>query len=221
MDVETIKHGIKRRDSALEPTKSELTRQRILDAAARVFAARGYAHTRLSDVAKEAQAHAGGIYYYFASREALVSEVLDICTMHSIEKLNEALAALPAGATAYERLLAAATSQLEGIMGDDQFNLAHNRIYAQVPEEVRLGHQPVLRQYFSIWRKIITEGQQKGELRKDLNPTVLRLTIVGSIQWAAEWARPSHGTATELAQEMMRSYFLGILPDGNPASSDS
>ena len=39
--------------------KSEATRLRILDAAARVFAQRGYADTRLSDIAQEAGTFAG------------------------------------------------------------------------------------------------------------------------------------------------------------------
>jgi AcrR family transcriptional regulator len=194
-----------------EPSKSELTRQRILDAAARVFATQGYAHARLSDVAKEAKAHAGGIYYYFASREVLVSEVLDFSTRQSIAGLEAALDALPTGASARDRLLAAATALLEGIMAQDSFNLAHNRIYAQVPEDLRERHRPLLRRYFSMWRGIIREGQESGEFRADIEPNILRLTIVGSIQWATEWVNASNATAEALAAEMMKVFFSGIL----------
>ena len=197
-----------------EPTKSELTRQRFLDAAAKVFATRGYAHTRLSDVAREANAHAGGIYYYFASREVLVSEVLDIATLRSIEKLNAALDALPSTTNARDRLLAAAIALLEGIMAQDFFNLAHNRIHAQVPEEVRERHRPLLHRFFSIWRDIVTEGQKRGEIRDDVDPTILRLTIVGSIQWATEWAQSANSSAEVLATKMMQIFFGGILPNG-------
>lgn len=196
-----------------EPTKSEMTRRRILDAAARTFATRGYAHTRLSDVAKEANTHAGGIYYYFASREELVSEVLDVCTERTIVKCNAALDALGPDAGAPERLLTVATALLDGILSNDLFNIAHNRIYPQVPDDVRDRHRPLLRRYFTIWRDIVIAGQKSGEFRSDIDPTILRLTIVGSIQWATEWATANDSDAEELARKMMQIFFQGIIPE--------
>ncbi|MBV1688876.1 TetR/AcrR family transcriptional regulator [Novosphingobium sp. G106] len=187
--------------------KSEITRQRLLDAAARVFATRGYAHTRLSDVAREANSHAGGIYYYFASREELVSEVLDISTIKAIAALEAALDSLPPDAGVRERLLTAATTLLEGIMANDLFNLAHNRIYSQVPDDVRARHSPLLRQYFNIWRQIIISGQKSGEIFDDVDPNILRLTIIGSIQWTSEWVNSSDSSAAVLAEKMMRIFF--------------
>jgi AcrR family transcriptional regulator len=196
---------------AVEPRKSDLTRQRILDAAAKIFAQRGYGHTRLGDVALESDSHAGGIYYYFASREALVEEVLRACTMRSVDQMKEALGALPPDATAGQQLMVAATTQLAGIMGKDFYNLAFNRIYPQVPEDVRRRHQPVLREYFDIWRKIIRDGLDAGHIRGGIDSAVMRLTIVGSLQWAAEWASSSHGTPEALAKQMMSMFFYGIL----------
>jgi AcrR family transcriptional regulator len=201
-----------------ELSKSELTRQRILDAAAKVFAQRGYGHTRLSDVARESDSHAGGIYYYFASREALVEEVLKVCTMRAVHDLTTELDGLPESATTGDKLFAATRSQLAGIMGQDFYNIAYNRIYPQVPEDVRTRHQPLLRRYFEIWRQIIRQGQMSGEIRPDIDPAVLRLTISGSIQWAAEWASTSHGSADRLARQMMDIFFNGMLTRAGESS---
>jgi len=193
------------------PSKSQLTRQRIIDAAARVFATRGYAHTRLSDIALEAGSHAGGIYYYFASREALVDEVMRIATQRSIDQLEAALGALPASATAAERIIAAVTTQLAGIMENDAYNIAHNRIHAQIPEDLRARHAPLLRQYFAIWRRMIADGQASGEIRADIDAAVLRLALSGSIQWATEWANTEHGSPDVLARKMAAIFLNGIL----------
>lgn len=201
----------RKRRSADQPSKSDLTRQRILDSAARVFATRGYGHTRLADVAREAGTHAGGIYYYFASREDLVAEVLDLATERAIAKLTAALADLPEGAGARDRLLAAATASLSLILSDDLFNIAHARIYPQVPEDVQVRNRPLLRRYFALWRGIIEDGRRAGEIRSDLDPTVLRMTIVGSIQWATEWASSAGSPAPDLARMMMSAFFEGIF----------
>ena len=64
--------------SPVPPTKSEATRARILDAAAKIISTKGYAAARLADIASEADTQAGSLYYHFESREALVEEVLDI-----------------------------------------------------------------------------------------------------------------------------------------------
>jgi AcrR family transcriptional regulator len=194
-----------------EPSKSELTRQRILDAAAKVFAERGYAHTRLVDVAQEAGSHAGGIYYYFASREALVDEVLRVSTQRSIDHLTKALQALSPDAGAVERITTAMTVQLSGIMARERYDLAHLRIWPQLPDELRVRHAAMLHRYFSIWRGIIAEGQTSGELRADLDPSVLRLTIAGAVQWASEWADTAHGSPEELAGKMAAIFLNGIL----------
>ena len=198
-------------DPSVDLKKSEQTRIRIVDAAARVFAERGYGHTRLIDVAKVAGTHVGGIYYYFASREELVQEVLRICTVRATNDLNNALAAMPEDATTEELILAVATAQIEGIVGNDTYNKAFNKIFSQLPDEIRNGHRPFLREHFSIWRALIRRGQESGEIRQNLDPAILRLTITGALQWTSEWANSSHGTPQKLARNIMEIFFSGML----------
>jgi AcrR family transcriptional regulator len=50
-------------------------RRRLLDAALRVFAAKGYEGTSVPEVAKAAEVAVGSVYHYFRDKEALVNEV--------------------------------------------------------------------------------------------------------------------------------------------------
>ncbi|HVG22937.1 MAG TPA: TetR family transcriptional regulator [Thermoanaerobaculia bacterium] len=52
--------------------KAEETRNRILDAALRLFRERGFAETTMRDVAGEAGVATGAAYYYYRSKEELV-----------------------------------------------------------------------------------------------------------------------------------------------------
>ncbi len=73
-------------------SKSVRTRTRILDAAARVLSTKGYAGTRLSDVAKAADLRAPpAIYYYFDSRETLIEEVMWSGVADMRHRLEDAL----------------------------------------------------------------------------------------------------------------------------------
>lgn len=53
-------------------TKAEETRERILDAALRLFRKRGFDSTTMRDIAAEAEVATGAAYYYFPSKEAFV-----------------------------------------------------------------------------------------------------------------------------------------------------
>lgn len=66
----------KRTVPADDQSKSERTRSRILDAAAHVLSTKGFAGTRLTDVAEVAELQAPAIYYYYPSREDLIEAVI-------------------------------------------------------------------------------------------------------------------------------------------------
>jgi AcrR family transcriptional regulator len=55
-----------------ETAKAEETRERILDAALRLFQRKGFAETTMRDVAVEAGVATGAAYYYYRSKEDLV-----------------------------------------------------------------------------------------------------------------------------------------------------
>jgi AcrR family transcriptional regulator len=55
---------------------SEITRERILKAAERLFAERGYEHTSIRAIVAKARVNQAAINYHFAGKEALYREVL-------------------------------------------------------------------------------------------------------------------------------------------------
>ena len=61
-------------DLGLRERKKARTRQVIADAAARLFAERGYEQVAVSDVAREAEVSEQTVYNYFQTKEQLVIE---------------------------------------------------------------------------------------------------------------------------------------------------
>jgi len=63
--------------------RGEETRQRIIDAALRLFEEKGYAKTTMRAIAAEAGVSVGNAYYYFASKEHLIQGFYErIQTLH-------------------------------------------------------------------------------------------------------------------------------------------
>ena len=199
-------------EATTKPKKSELTRQRILDAAARVFAVRGYALTRLEDIAKEADTHAGAIYYYFESREDLVENILVLSSTRVTEYVKETLEGLSDSVGFRERIQIGIRSHFEQLLARDDYTLAYLKIHNQIPREMskRLVVNP--RSYGAFWANLIKTAQAAGVIRADLDPTILRLLLLGAITWSVEWYHPGGGrTPREIAEHLTTMFLDGAL----------
>lgn len=78
-------------DETPQPRARE-TRQRILDAALRVFAAKGYHEARMDDIVAAADASKGAIYFHFPSKEHIFLALVDEFAALLESRLEQALA---------------------------------------------------------------------------------------------------------------------------------
>lgn len=76
------------RSSSRPPVPVAGTRERILEAALRVLAARGLAGTTMREVAAEAGVATGLANYHFASKQALLLELIAICRARFLGELQ-------------------------------------------------------------------------------------------------------------------------------------
>jgi len=76
------------------PSKKELTHQRILDAAARAIRRGGHAGASVGEVMKEAGLTHGGFYAHFGSRDEMVASAIDHAGRESGESLAASMAVL-------------------------------------------------------------------------------------------------------------------------------
>jgi AcrR family transcriptional regulator len=190
--------------------KSEETRERLLDAAARVFRDRGYAGARLADIAEAAGMHTPGVYYYFPSKEDLVEEVLRVGVARARAYVQDRVAALPEGASALDRLRAAIEAHALMVLEIGDYTSANIRIFGQVPDDVRARHLADQRAYGNVWRALLEDARAAGELRAGVDLSVIRMLLLGALNWTAEWYRPGRQTASEVAREAAAMICDGI-----------
>lgn len=189
-------------------TKSALTRARILDATANVLSRKGYAGTRLSDVAAQAEIQAPAIYYYYPSREDLIEEVMWSGIAHMREHVQQVLDDLPAETAPMDRIDAAVAAHLRYELDISDYTTAAIRNAGQIPDELRLRYDNESKKYGEIWRKLFVDARSAGELRGDLAPTVARMLVMGALSWTAEWWNPrreSLDTVIKTAQSLVRN----------------
>lgn len=84
--------------------RGQRSRQEILDAASRVMAARGYAGTSMSVLAKESGLPKSAFYHHFQSKAGLLSEVMARGAREFFAAMREAHRDPPAGGMPRERM---------------------------------------------------------------------------------------------------------------------
>ncbi|MHA6642762.1 TetR/AcrR family transcriptional regulator [Mesorhizobium sp. A623] len=192
------------------PTKAEITRARILDAAAYVFRHKGYALTRLTDIAKRARTQTGSIYYHFESREAIVAEVLRIANERTQNQVIHAIEALPPDADVHDRIAAAIHGHLAVVLSGDDYTSAHMRIFDQIPTSLREHFLQVLDESSQFWRSLLQEARAKGQIRDDVDLSVIRLLLIGMMNWSVEWYREGRLEPAQIADQVTILLFEGI-----------
>src|SRR6516225_1134564 len=79
--------------AAQRPAKAERTRAAILAAAERLFARRGYAATRLEDVADSVGVKRAALFYHFRDKQALYDAVIEEAFREVVARVEASLAA--------------------------------------------------------------------------------------------------------------------------------
>ncbi len=201
------------------PTKSELTRQRILDAAAAVFRAQGYSGARLADIARHAGIQTGSLHTHFASRESLADEVLHTGVAITRQHIGAALAALAPSATPVDQLVAAMRAHAEAALSISDYTAARTRIVNEVPADVRRRHLVDHGHDDQRWDALLRAAVRSGQLRADLDLAIVQLLILGALSVAAESYRPMSGRSMRSIVDASVGVLMGGL--AAPASAQA
>jgi TetR/AcrR family fatty acid metabolism transcriptional regulator len=153
-------------------------RERILDAAMRVFAGKGFFGAKVSDVAGEAGVADGTIYLYFKSKDDLLIALFEA----QMEKVNAELGrALGGEARAPEKLRRFIQAYMDLV--------AKNRHAAEVITiELRQSAKfmkeyknPRFAEFLKTLAAVIDEGQRLGQLRADVPPPIAARALFGAL----------------------------------------
>jgi TetR/AcrR family fatty acid metabolism transcriptional regulator len=200
------------------PTRGGDKRERILHAAVRVFARKGFYATRVSEVAKAAGVADGTIYLYFKSKEALLVSLFE----HHVEKLLAFLEReLPRAASASDRLRRIIELQL-GLLEDER-DLATviTVILRQSTKLMKEYGAPKFNAYLDAIARVVADGQAAGELRSDVSPHLAARAIFGALDGITmTWAlgKADRGGLARASAQLAELVLRGLAPSGSPPS---
>jgi AcrR family transcriptional regulator len=160
----------------------------VLDAAARVFHAKGYEASSIQDIADEVGILKGSLYYYISSKEDVLFEMLQEVHASALEAVTGAVAVdgdpverIRSFVETLARFHADNTVRM-GILLHDFRSLSAPRREEIVRDRDR---------YDEILRVLLTEGSEQGLIRPDVDPKITALAVMGTINSIYQWYRPS------------------------------
>jgi len=187
------------------------TRERVLLEASRLFRHRGYAATTLREIADAAGVKAGSIYYHFESKEQILGEVLDKGITIVADAVRARIDALPENMSWRDRIAAGIEGHLWGLLHHGDFTSANIRIYGQIPTSAKNRHRLVRRAYADYWDRLLESALASNELRQDTNTAMIRLFVIGALNWTVEWYNPQRGSFQDFSRQITAIVFDGIL----------
>lgn len=201
----------------MEETRETSRRDEILDAAIEAFAEGGYHGTSMEDIAQVVGVRKRALYHYFASKDELLFEILKQPTEVMIEHLQEICSSADSPAEKLRRAfyLHIATmvehlDELRVLLSETKYLKARRR-----KQIVALRDK-----YESLFRKLIREGMESGDLR-ELDVKLVSFSIMGIGNWINQWYRPGGLSPEALASrfwDMLYGGIAGPSRNGNPAT---
>jgi TetR/AcrR family fatty acid metabolism transcriptional regulator len=152
-------------------------RRVILRAAITVFARHGYHTSRVADVAREAGVAYGLVYHYFQSKEDLLETIFRRTWSRMLEAVQQVE---QEEATAREQLASVARIVLGAWQADPDLVRVLVREIARSPQ---LGNEvDEVEHAFAALERIVARGQQRGELRADVDPRLAAWILYGALE---------------------------------------
>lgn len=181
------------------------SRSRLLRAAAREFAARGYHETKVSDIVKAAGVTQAAFYLYFPSKETIFAELVQsfIGQLQLLTQSIEKVAPL-SSAEVPNQIYLNFKSVFEFLASDPDLTRV---AWYQSGETQRIKN--LISQMMS---PKISGNQKAGHLRPDLSPELIADCIIGMIDYITEkWILAEKKGPEEIAAEMVQVLLYGVL----------
>jgi TetR/AcrR family transcriptional regulator, cholesterol catabolism regulator len=185
----------------------------IIDAAARVFAERGFHGATTQDIADVLGIRQASLYYYFPSKEG----ALELVCLKGVEGFFEAARAIAAGpGSAGEKLTALIKSHLSPLIDRSDYVKVFLNERQHLPTESRRRIGKWSRGLERFFEDVIKEGVRSGEFRHDLDTRLATLAILGMANAAASWFRKEDVAVPRIAEEFARLARDGMVKPSSP-----
>jgi AcrR family transcriptional regulator len=200
------------------------TDDRVLGVAGRLFRERGFAATTVREIAAEAGMLPGSLHYRFPTKDALLLALMDRGMRHAMEVVR---GAVETGSDPLDRMRRGLAAHLRLLVESDDAIYVNLYELRSVRGEDRARIVALRDAYESLWDGLLHQAVGAGLVRPGTDLTMVRLLLLGAINWSAQWYDPRAGRTPEaVAESFLTLAGFGFLEpaartDSEVAADDS
>jgi AcrR family transcriptional regulator len=183
--------------------------ERLLKAAAEVFAEKGYHHASIRDLSKRTGVSLSGLYYYFESKEELLYMIQDRSLRKVLAELKRKLEGVE---EPEEKLRILVHNHLDFFAR----NMASMRVLTHEYEALQGGYRKRIRdmrlKYSDLCQDILRDVRRFSGAGDIVPLNVATFALFGMMNWTHAWYRPGSNVPVErLADHLYRLFVSGFI----------
>ncbi|NEB81514.1 TetR/AcrR family transcriptional regulator [Streptomyces sp. SID14478] len=193
--------------SHLKQERAVRTRRAILDAAAEVFADRGYPNVTIKDIADSASMTKGAVYFHFSNKEAIAVAVVE----ELYRRLNHAIAPALAGERTSPATVADVLLHTARGFRDDPYIEAGARLQIERPH-IKVELPVPYIEYEGLLAELLEECRAAGNLAVSIAPGALARVLVAALFGAQHisWVQSERADVVERVEELVQAVGLPL-----------
>ncbi|MBP1881770.1 TetR/AcrR family transcriptional regulator [Sinorhizobium mexicanum] len=177
----------------IKQQKTELIQEEILDAAARLIAARGFRAVTVDDISAEMGFTKSIVYYYMKNKNEILWRIFEKIDHTYAKGLEEALSS---GGTPTELLAKIVKMHSLNVMEHQDWSTIYNRDENELTEEQRAAVTSNRRKYNKQIQDLYSQGIASKEFR-ETDPFLAVCCVIGACNWPYTWFRRSSKYSAE------------------------
>jgi AcrR family transcriptional regulator len=197
---------------AMGKSKKEALRRTVLEAAAKLFAQRGFGGTNLQDIADVLGISRPALYYYFKSKEEILASLVDEVTVFSGHQATELAA--KADFNPSETLRQMAFNHAKWLLEHTTEFRVVDRTENDLPAATRRTHDKAKRALLDNFTRTIERGIELGHFRP-VDATVAAFSIIGMCNWTAWWFVPEGRVPLDEIAKSIADFAVAGLRQGD------
>jgi TetR/AcrR family transcriptional regulator, fatty acid metabolism regulator protein len=209
MNIHSVMLTAPRTRRSVERSEKVDKRDAILRAAIDTFAARGFFHAQVADVARAAGVAAGTVYLYFRGKDDLLISIFEKTMKEAIAEGRRSVAPID---DPIARLREVARLHLDRLSRDRSLAVVFQVELRQSTKFMKHFSETYVREYLGLIRDVIVEGQVAGVFRPSLNPTLAAKLFFGGLdEMATNWILSKRRYSLVNEAEAIVDLFVGGL----------
>lgn len=182
---------------------------RILEAAVKVFAERGFSQSTVAQIAKEASVADGTIYLYFKNKDDILVQIFSYKAKQIFDRFRKEVENAD---SAIDKLRSLIARHLEEFQNDRNMAVVYQTETHKISRLTEDQIKEMSNMYLDIISNIVEQGQEEGSIRKDLSLGLVKRFIIGAVDEVINTWLHSDETydLTAMADPIVELFIRGI-----------